>query len=86
MKEIKNAHSQQIPWWIYIILATILYVGLTYLTPTLHSETPWISSLLLAAPNLAPIGTVAFLLLGAKALYAGPEKKSGPPDSKADED
>ncbi len=82
MKEIKNAHSQKIPWWIYVIIATILYIGLTYLIPTLHTETPWINSLLSAAPLLAPIGTIAFLLLGAKALYAGPEKKCNPPVSK----
>ena len=86
MKEIKKTHLQQIPWWIHIIIATILYIGLTYLIPTLHTETPWINSLLSAAPLLAPIGTIAFLLLGAKALYACPEEKSGPPDSKEGND
>jgi hypothetical protein len=82
MKEIKKTHLQQIPWWIHIIIATILYIGLTYLIPTLHTETPWINSLLSAAPHLAPIGTIAFLLLGAKALCAGPGKKCNPPVSK----
>ena len=84
MKKIKNTHSQRIPWWIYISIATILYFGLTYFPPTLHTETPWISSLLLATPNLAPIGAIVFLLLGAKALYAGPDKKGDFPDSKND--
>ena len=85
MKQTNKGHSQRrIPWWIYIITATLLYVGLTYFAPTLQTENQWIKILLSVAPNLAPIGAIAFLLLGAKALYDSPEKKVNPPDSTED--
>jgi hypothetical protein len=85
MKHIDKGHSLRIPWWIYIIIAAFLYMGLTYFAPTLHTENRWISALLGIAPKLAPIGTIAFLLLGAKALYNTPEKKGNPPDSTEDD-
>ena len=84
MDNVRKVRSQRIPWWIYIILAALLYIGLEYLAPTLHTQTPWINNLLRAAPKMAPIGTITFLLLGAKALYDTPEKKPDPPESRED--
>jgi hypothetical protein len=76
MKEIKKAHSQRIPWWIYISIATILYFGLTYFPPPcMLKPRGSISSLLLETPNLAPIGAIVFLLLGAKTLLIVRRKK-----------
>jgi hypothetical protein len=85
MKQTNKGYSQRIPWWVYVIIAAFLYMGLTYFAPTLHTENQWISAMLRIAPNLAPIGTIAFLLLGAKALYDTPEKKDKPPNSLEDD-
>jgi hypothetical protein len=86
MKHTQKGHFQRIPWWIFILIATVLYVGLTYFAPTLQSEIPLISTFLHIAPSLAPIGTILFLLLGAKALYDSPEEKVNTPDSKKSDD
>jgi hypothetical protein len=84
MKQTRNGHRKRIPWWAYIIIAAFLYVGLTYFAPTLQAENQWVSILLRVAPDLAPIGSIAFLLLGAKVLYDSPEKKVNPPDGTED--
>ena len=81
MNKTPKGHSPQIPWWVHILFATLLYIGCTYFAPTLHTENQWLSTLLHIAPNLAPIGTIAFLLLGAKALYDTPKKEIDPQDS-----
>jgi hypothetical protein len=75
-------HPQCIPWWIYILIAAVVYIGLTYLVPALPAENRRITALLHAAPKLAPIITIAFLLLGAKALYQDPGKKAKPGELK----
>jgi hypothetical protein len=81
MDYLKRGYFQRIPWWIHIAMATVLYIGFTYLAPTLHTESRWIGTLVAVAPNLAPIGTIAFLLMGAKALYDdSPAHKGKPPD------
>jgi hypothetical protein len=50
----------------------------------MQTENRWIRALLKIAPNLAPIGTIAFLLLGAKALYNTPKEKVHLPDGTED--
>jgi hypothetical protein len=81
------AHLQekrrQIPWWVHVLIATVLYIGLTYLVPTLHSDNKKIATLLGLLPNLAPIAAIGFLLLGAKALYSDVPKNQ--PDHGDDE-
>lgn len=84
MKHKDKGHSPRIPWWIYVTIAALLYIGLTYFAPMLQAENRWIRTVLKIAPNLAPIGTITFLLLGAKALYDTTEKKVHPPDSTED--
>lgn len=86
MKKTTKIHSRRLPWWIYIIIAALLYVGLNYCAPALQTKTPWISSFLQVAAKLAPIGAIIFLLLGAQALYNNPEKKLDPHETKDDKD
>lgn len=64
------------------MIGAIIYAGLTYFVPTLHSNDERITTFLKLLPNLAPIGAIGFLLLGAKALYDNdvPEEKSPPHD------
>ena len=80
MKTSQKIRRRRIPWWFHIIIATALYLGLTYWLPTLSTDIPWLETLLHAAPNLAPIASIAFLLLGAKALYDPPEGHIHPRD------
>ena len=86
MDHTPKAQARRIPWWIYTITAALLYIGLEYLAPALQTKTPWINTLLQAAPMIAPIGAISLLLLGAKALYDTPEKTLAPPECKEDKD
>jgi hypothetical protein len=76
INSLQPAHPQWIPWWVYIIIAVVVYIGLTYVVPALPAENHQINTWLHLAPKLAPIITIAFLLLGAKALYREPGKKA----------
>ncbi len=70
MPEQVQAKRRQTPWWVHILIATVLYIGLTYLVPSLHSDNKKIATFLDLLPHLAPILAICFLLLGAKALYS----------------
>jgi hypothetical protein len=76
---LKRQHIRKPPWWAHVLIAAILYIGLTYFVPTLHSEDPRIATFLDILPNLAPIGAIGFLLLAAKALYDDVPGKETPP-------
>ncbi len=84
MKKTTKTHSGRLPWWIYIIIAALLYVGLSYCAPALQPRSPWISALLYLTAKLAPVGAIIFLLLGAQALYDNPEKKLDPSETRDD--
>jgi len=60
---------QRFPWWLSIIIAATSYYLLKYLIPGLVPETSAMYKLSQAAPTIAPIITIVFLLLGAKQLY-----------------
>ncbi len=59
------------PWWLSILTAIIVYSCLKYLIPNVFSENPEMQQLSQLAPQLAPVLTIPFLLLGAKQLYDG---------------
>jgi restriction system protein len=81
MPEQLKENRRQIPWWVHILLATVLYIGLTYLVPSLHSDNKNMETFLGLLPHLAPILAICFLLLGAKALYSDvPGKTADPKD------
>ncbi len=65
------------PWWLSILAAIIVYSVLKYLVPNLFLENPEMQQLSQLAPQLAPVLTIPFLLLGAKQLYDGvtPDKE-----------
>ncbi len=65
------------PWWLSVLTAIIVYSCLKYLVPNLFLENPEMQQFRLLAPQLAPVLTIPFLLLGAKQLYDGvtPEKE-----------
>lgn len=65
------------PWWVSIIIATLLYCSFRYVLPDLHPANPSFASFCQAAPNIAPIITIPFLLLGAKQLYDDVDEKDG---------
>ncbi len=82
---LKKRHRRRIPWWLHVMIAAVLYAGLRYFLPRLHSEDPQITVLLQILPSLAPIAAIGFLLLAAKALYDndGPQERSLPKDGPA---
>ena len=80
---LQKSHLLRIPWWMDIIIAAILYLALNYWVPTLHTEIPWLEAFQHVCQGMAPIASIAFLLLGAKALYDFPEKND-PPQEKRD--
>ena len=53
----------RIPWWGSILLAIISYYCLKYLAPQLQFTSKTLQNLAVAAPGLAPIAAVVFLLL-----------------------
>lgn len=59
------------PWWLSIIVATVLYCLFRYLLPTLSPTHPALQKFFRLAPDIAPVITIPFLLLGAKQLYEG---------------
>ncbi len=63
-------------WWVSVLLAIIVYMGLKYLVPSLVPEGSSLFNLCQAAPDFAPLAAIPFLLLAAKQLYDNelPEK------------
>ncbi len=57
------------PWWANIFLAIGSYCSLKFIIPELHFTHPTLQNLAKAAPALAPLATIPFLLLAAKQLY-----------------
>jgi hypothetical protein len=59
----------RIPWWVSVLLAIMSYYSLKYLAPQLQFTSKTLQNLATAAPGLAPIAAVVFLLLAAFRLY-----------------
>jgi len=70
------------PWWGSILLAILIYTSMNYLLPSLTTTNQSLSVFFEIAPDLAPIPTILFLLLGAKQLYDGVEPTPEPPVEK----
>ena len=66
----------RIPWWMSILLAIISYYCLKYLAPQLQFTSKTLQNFAVAAPGLAPIAAVVFLLLAAFRLYDKDEEES----------
>ena len=70
----QNSHSSvphflQIPWWLSVLLAIFSYYLLKYFAPQLQFTNHTFQNLAMAAPGLAPIAAILFLLLAAIRLY-----------------
>ena len=59
----------RIPWWASVLLAIVSYYCLKYLAPQLQFTSQTLQNIAMAAPGLAPIAAIVFLLLGAMRLY-----------------
>ncbi len=57
------------PWWLSILSGAALYILCTWLLPNVETRNAGLNRFFAAAPNLAPILSIPFLLLGAKLLY-----------------
>lgn len=66
----------RIPWWMSILLAIISYYCLKYLAPQLQFTSKTLQNFAAAAPGLAPIAAIVFLLLAAFRLYDKDDEKS----------
>jgi hypothetical protein len=66
---------RRFPWWASILIGATLYCALTYLAPHLQPANDTLAKLFALAPELAPIVTIPFLLLGAKQLYDIPPEE-----------
>ena len=66
---------KKIPWWAYILLATLSYYSLKYIAPQLQFSNETLQNLATAAPGLAPLTAIIFLLLAAFKLYDSDEKE-----------
>jgi len=65
----------QMPWWANIILAIASYYSFKYLIPQLQFNSQTLRNFASAAPGLAPITAIIFLLLAAMGLYDTDSKK-----------
>jgi len=73
----------RIPWWVSILLAIISYYFLNYLAPQLQFTSKTLQNFASAAPGLAPIAAIVFLLLAAFRLY---DKDGEEPAEEPEED
>jgi len=58
-----------ITWWTSVIMAVVGYCTLKYLIPAFQPQNFILLKLSKAAPTLAPLVAIGFLLLAAKKLY-----------------
>lgn len=65
----KNSAPRPFPWWLSLLIAIGSYCTLKYILPTIQTTHPVLQHLTKAAPILAPIIAILFLLLAAKQLY-----------------
>lgn len=68
--------NKKLAWWVYILFACFVYIGLKYLLPLLLPQTAGMLKLTGLLAALAPLVTMLFLLLGAAALYRDDPEKS----------
>lgn len=70
-KEIPSEGKRTIfsKWWVSVLLAITVYMGLKYLVPGLFQEDSPLFKICQTAPNFAPLASIPFLLLAAKQLY-----------------
>ncbi len=59
----------RMPWWASVLLAITSYYCLKYLIPQLQFTSQTLQNIAMAAPGLAPIAAIVFLLLAAFRLY-----------------
>lgn len=59
----------RIPWWVSVLLAVASYLCLKYFIPQLQFTNKTLHNFAQAAPGLAPIAAIVFLLLAATRLY-----------------
>ena len=71
---------KKIPWWAYILLAILSYYSLTYIAPQLQLPNITLQNIARAAPGLAPLAAIVFLLLAAVKLYDSDEKDDSADD------
>ncbi len=62
------------PWWLYLILAIVIYSLFKYVLPNTDTLSPQLQGL---AEQVAPILTIIFLILAANGLY----NSQSPPSS-----
>jgi len=65
---------RKIPWWANVLLAIIAYCSLKYVAPQLQFSSAALQNIAAAAPGLAPLAAIVFLLLAAFKLYDSDEK------------
>jgi hypothetical protein len=75
--------KMKFPWWLSILLGAALYILCTWLLPDVETRSAGLNRFFAAAPDLAPILSIPFLLFGAKLLYDLP---SADTDEKEDPD
>ncbi len=66
----------RILWWLSVFLAIASYYCLKYIAPKLQFTDHTLQSMAAAAPGLAPIAAIVFLLLAAFRLYDGDDEES----------
>ncbi|MBM9519298.1 hypothetical protein JWG39_05610 [Desulforhopalus vacuolatus] len=57
------------PWWLSILIGAAFYGLCTWLLPNMETQNAGLNRFFAAAPDLAPVLSIPFLLLGAKLLY-----------------
>lgn len=69
-----------IPWWVYLLLAIVFYIGCKYIVPSFAADAAGKAQLSEAGDLAAPIIAIVFLLLAANGLF-----KDVPPPSSQQE-
>lgn len=65
----------RVPWWIYVLLAALVYSLMKYAAPLIQSESAVLMSFARGAPTFAPLVSMVFLLLAPIVLYEGTERQ-----------
>ena len=59
----------RLPWWVYVLLASVAYIGLKYIAPSIQTENVLLSGIGRIGPTFAPYVALIFLLPAPFSLY-----------------
>jgi len=65
----------RLPWWVSVLVATVAYISLKYIIPSIETESILVKSIGTIGPKFAPFVAIFFLLPAPFSLYEEKRKK-----------